>query len=134
MQKTKSGRTSKSDASRGSLADRPAAQLADNQSARHSQKSQKSRASQRSRKRLDDKQLSRESSQEATTQQGIRPAKPFEQDLRERAQIDYEAEELSDDELDIGRDAFGNSREAIFAELSKGSYFGALALAQGAQD
>ena len=59
----------------------------------------------------------------------VKPVKPYEQDLRERAQLDYEAEELSDDELDIPCDAIGCPREVIFAELARGSYFGALALA-----
>lgn len=75
-----------------------------------------------------DKKQSRGSSLEASVPVA-KPVKPYEQDLRERAQLDYEAEELSDDELDIPCDAMGCPREAIFAELARGSYFGALALA-----
>ena len=78
-----------------------------------------------------DKKQSRGSSLEASVPVA-KPLKPCEQDLREREaglQLDYEAEELSDDELDIPCDAMGCPREAIFAELARGSYFGALALA-----
>jgi hypothetical protein len=36
--------------------------------------------------------------------------------------------ELEDEELNIGVDKNGNSKEVIFADLAEGSYFGELAL------
>ena len=59
---------------------------------------------------------------------------PYEIDLASRYDIDFEPEELSDDELDLEMDQFGNPIEVIFGELLQGSYFGAMALEQEGKD
>lgn len=42
--------------------------------------------------------------------------------------MDFEPEELSDDELDFELDDQRNPTEVIFGELGQGSYFGSMAL------
>ena len=45
-----------------------------------------------------------------------------------RFEMDFEPEELSDDELDFELDDERNPAEVIFGELGQGSYFGNMAL------
>ena len=58
---------------------------------------------------------------------------PYEIDLASRFEMDFEPEELSDDELDFELDDQRNPTEVIFGELGQGSYFGSLALEQGCE-
>ena len=53
---------------------------------------------------------------------------PYEIDLASRFEMDFEPEELSDDELDFELDDQRNPAEVIFGELGQGSYFGNMAL------
>ena len=65
---------------------------------------------------------------ESQKQKSSKQLAPYEIDLASRFDIDFEPEELSDDELDFELDVTGNPMEMIFGELSQGSYFGAMAL------